>query len=113
MSEIDAIRTAILNGASAAEIEALPLPSTVRGALVKADEVEMFAGLESADKDPRKSTHVEQFPLPELAPDEAFVAVMASAINFNTVWTSIFEPLPTFGFLKRLARESGWGGAHH
>ena len=31
---------------------------------------------------------------------------MASAINFNTVWTSIFEPLPTFGFLKRLgARE--------
>ena len=31
---------------------------------------------------------------------------MASAINFNTVWTSIFEPLPTFGFLKRLGRES-------
>jgi crotonyl-CoA reductase len=26
---------------------------------------------------------------------------MASAINYNTVWTSIFEPVPTFGFLKR------------
>ena len=38
--------------------------------------------------------HVEEFPLPELAPDEAYVAVMASSINFNTVWTSIFEPLP-------------------
>ena len=24
---------------------------------------------------------------------------MASSINFNTVWTSIFEPVPTFGFL--------------
>ena len=79
---------------------------------MKADEQEMFAGLESADKDPRKSIHVEEFPLPELAPDEAFVGVMASAINFNTVWTSIFEPLPTFGFLKRLGRESVWGKRH-
>ena len=105
-SEIEAIRTAIVTNASADELAALPLPTTARGALVKADEIEMFAGLTSEEKDPRKSTHVEQFPLPELAPDEAYVAVMASAINFNTVWTSIFEPLPTFGFLKRLARRA-------
>ena len=37
---------------------------------------------------------------------------MASSINFNTVWTSIFEPLPTFGFLKRLGKESVWGKRH-
>ena len=49
--------------------------------------------------------------MPELAPDEAYVAVMASSINFNTVWTSIFEPLPTFGFLDRLGRESSGGPA--
>ena len=41
----------------------------------------------SADKDPRKSLHVGEVPTPELAPDEAYVAVMASSINFNTVWT--------------------------
>jgi crotonyl-CoA reductase len=111
-TEIEAIREAILRGAPGEEIGALPLPKTVRGALVKAEEQEMFAGVESADKDPRKSIHVEQFPLPELAPDEAFVGVMASAINFNTVWTSIFEPLSTFGFLKRLGRESVWGKRH-
>ena len=111
-SEIAAIRDAILNGAPGEEIAALPIPASVRGALVKADEQEMFAGIESFDKDPRKSIHVEEFPLPELAPDEAFVGVMASAINFNTVWTSIFEPLPTFGFLKRLGRESVWGERH-
>src|SRR3954464_7079828 len=99
-TEIDLIRTAILEGAPSAELAALPLPAAARGALVRADEQEMFAGLESADKDPRKSIHVEDFPLPELAPDEAFVGVMASAINFNTVWTSIFQPPPTFGFLK-------------
>ena len=40
------------------------------------------------------------------------MAVMASSINFNTVWTSIFEPLPTFGFLDRLGQESGWGARH-
>ena len=72
----------------------------------------MFDGLESADKDPRQSLHVQEIALPELAPDEAVVAVMASSINFNTVWTSIFEPLPTFGFLTRLGRESYWGKRH-
>ena len=29
---------------------------------------------------------------------------MASAINYNTVWTSIFEPVSTFGFLERYGR---------
>jgi crotonyl-CoA reductase len=112
MTDVAAIRDAILGGASADDIAGLPIPSAVRGALVKADEQEMFEGIESDEKDPRKSTHVEEFPLPDLAPDEAYVAVMASAINFNTVWTSIFEPLPTFGFLKRLGRESVWGARH-
>jgi len=112
MSEIDAIRTAILDGVTGDDIGALPLPEAVRGALVKTEEQEMFAGLPSEEKDPRKSVHVEDFPLPELAPDEAYVAVMASAINFNTVWTSIFEPLSTFGFLQRLGRESVWGKRH-
>ena len=51
-------------------------------------------------------------PIPELAPDEVYVAVMASSINFNTVWTSIFEPLSTFGFLDRLGKESVWGRRH-
>jgi crotonyl-CoA reductase len=111
-TEIDAIRTAVVGDAPADELSALPLPSAFRAAVVRADEQEMFAGLPSEAKDPRKSTHIEDVPLPELAPDEAYVAVMASAINFNTVWTSIFEPLPTFGFLKRLAKESVWGARH-
>ena len=61
---------------------------------VRAEDQNMFDGMPSEQKDPRKSIRVEDFPLPELAPDEAIVAVMASSINFNTVWTSIFEPLP-------------------
>jgi crotonyl-CoA reductase len=103
---------AIAAGASGDEIAHLPLPGSYRAALVRAEDQAMFAGLSSADKDPRKSLRVEEVAVPELAPDEAYVAVMASAINFNTVWTSIFEPLPTFGFLERLGMESRWGARH-
>ncbi|HTT86930.1 MAG TPA: crotonyl-CoA carboxylase/reductase, partial [Acidimicrobiales bacterium] len=109
---MDDFRDAIVAGAGEEELLALPLPETYRAAFVRRDETEMFAGVDSADKDPRKSLHVAEVPVPELAPDEAYLAVMASAINFNTVWTSIFEPLPTFGFLDRLAKESGWGARH-
>ena len=48
------------------------------------DEVGTSEGLESAEKDPRKSVHVEDVALPELAPDEAYVAVMASSCWFAT-----------------------------
>ena len=79
---------------------------------VHADEVDMFEGLESRDKDPRRSLHLDDVPTPELGPGEALVAVMASAINYNTVWTSIFEPMPTFKFLKRYGRLSPLAKRH-
>src|SRR5690606_16973652 len=79
---------------------------------VHRDDAAMFEGMESTDKDPRQSLRVGEVATPALAPDEVYVAVMASSINFNTVWTSIFEPLPTFGFLDRLGRESEWGARH-
>ena len=106
------ILSAALAGAPGEELAALPLPDTYRAAVVRRSETEMFAGIESAQKDPRASLHVVEVPLPALAPDEAYVAVMASSINFNTVWTSIFEPLPTFGFLDRLGQEGVWGRRH-
>ncbi|MFM2437556.1 MAG: hypothetical protein RLZ55_367, partial [Actinomycetota bacterium] len=51
-----------------------------------------------------KSLHLDDVPVPDLAPGEALVAVMASAINYNTVWSSIFEPVSTFGFLERYGK---------
>ncbi len=112
VTEMTPFLEAIQSGATGEELAALPLPGSYRGALVRKDEAGMFEGIPSDEKDPRKSLHVEDVAVPELAPDEAYVAVMASAINFNTVWTSIFEPLPTFGFLARLGKESRWGARH-
>ncbi len=106
------ILQAAVDGADGDALAAMPMPESCRAAFVRRDEVGMFEGLGSSDKDPRKSLHVDDVPVPQLAPDEAYVAVMASAVNFNTVWTAIFEPLPTFGFLDRLAKESIWGARH-
>jgi crotonyl-CoA reductase len=109
---MDEILQAVIDGAPAETLARLPLPESYRAAFVRRDEAAMFDGMESSAKDPRKSLHIGDVALPELAPDEAYVAVMASAINFNTVWTSIFEPLSTFGFLDRLGKESRWGARH-
>jgi crotonyl-CoA reductase len=106
------ILDAIQSGASGDDIANLSIPESTRAAHVLRSEADMWEGVESWDKDPRKSLHVGELPLPELAPDEVVIAVMASSINFNTVWTSIFEPLPTFGFLDRLGKESVWGARH-
>ncbi|MGZ4536715.1 MAG: crotonyl-CoA carboxylase/reductase [Nocardioidaceae bacterium] len=107
------ILDAILAGdTSGEEFAALELPESYRAVTVHKDETDMFDGLEAGDKDPRKSLHVEDVPLPELGPGEAYVAVMASAINYNTVWTSIFEPLSTFGFLERYGRTSPLAKRH-
>ena len=92
---------------------ALAVPESTRAVTVHADEVDMFEGVASADKDPRKSLHIEDVPIPEPGPNEALVATMASSINFNTVWSSIFEPLPTFKFLERHAKRSPWDARHN
>ena len=109
---MDQILAAIMNGASAEEFAALPIPATFRAAHVRKDEQDMWKGVPSEQKDPRKSIHVGEVPVPELAPDEAIIAVMASSINFNTVWSSIFEPISTFSALARLGRESAWAKRH-
>ncbi|MYQ85961.1 crotonyl-CoA carboxylase/reductase, partial [Streptomyces sp. SID4936] len=89
-----------------ADFAALSIPESYRAVTVHKDETEMFHGLATRDKDPRKSLHLDEVPVPELGPGEALVAVMASSVNYNSVWTSIFEPMSTFGFLERYGKLS-------
>jgi crotonyl-CoA reductase len=102
---VNEIRDAILADQLDA-VGGLAVPESYRAVLVRRDEQDMFAGLPTKEKDPRKSLHVESVPTPALGPGEAIVAVMASSVNYNTVWTSIFEPVSTFGFLQRYGRLS-------
>jgi crotonyl-CoA reductase len=110
---VQQIRDAILAGDTPGEeFAALEVPESYRAVTVHKDEADYFDGLASKDKDPRKTLHVDDVPVPELGPGEALVAVMASAINYNTVWTSIFEPVSTFGFLERYGRLSPLAKRH-
>ena len=98
--------------ASPADFAALTVPESYRAVTLHKDEERMFAGLDSRDKDPRKSLHLDEIAVPELGPGEALVAVMASAVNYNTVWSSIFEPVSTFSFLERYGKLSPESARH-
>jgi crotonyl-CoA reductase len=99
-----------LEGATREQLAAMPVPPSYRAAFVSVDDENMFG--DEADRDVRRSIKVDEVPMPELAPDEVLVAVMASAINYNTVWSARFEPVPTFRFLERLGRQGGWNARH-
>jgi crotonyl-CoA reductase len=107
---MDSLTEAVLAGSDHERLAAEPLPQTYRAAYVKATDIGMFDG--SADKDVRRSLHVGEVPMPELAPDEVLIAVMASSINYNTVWSAMFDPVPTFYFLQRYARQGGYAARH-
>ncbi|HEU5474638.1 MAG TPA: crotonyl-CoA carboxylase/reductase [Actinophytocola sp.] len=107
---MDPLSEAVLLGAPAEELAALPVPAEYLAAHTHVEDVDMF--LDVADKDVRKSLHVGMVPMPELAPDEVLVAVMASSINYNTVWSGTFEPLPTFDFLKAYGKRGRWEARH-
>ncbi|MDV9168532.1 alcohol dehydrogenase catalytic domain-containing protein, partial [Streptomyces sp. W16] len=100
------VNAVLSSGTTAEDFAALRLPETCRAVVIRKDETGLFEGIASADKDPRKSIHLDDVPVPELGVGEALVAVMASSINYNTVWSSIFEPLSTFGFLERYGKLS-------
>jgi len=103
---------AIENRSGREVFESLEIPSTYRAVTVHKSDVGMFEGMKFQDKDPRISMHIDEVPVPELVAGEALIAVMASSINYNTVWTSIFEPVSTFGFLEKYAKANPNGQRH-
>lgn len=107
---MDSLAEAVLDGAAPEQLERAPLPDDYLAVHTRAEDVDMFRG--TADKDVRASLRTGRVPMPELAPDEVVVAVMASSINYNTVWSATFEPVPTFAFLDRLGRKGGWDARH-
>ncbi|MFJ5778859.1 crotonyl-CoA carboxylase/reductase [Streptomyces sp. NPDC093094] len=106
----DPLAEAVVAGATAAELAELPVPAEYRAAHLRVEDVGMFTGVD--DKDVRKSIQVGPVPMPELAPDEVLVAVFASSINYNTVWSAMFSPVPTFSFLRQFGRQGGWAARH-
>ncbi len=113
MQSMQHIIDAINSGeGTSADFAALEVPEAYTGALLRQEDETMFEGVPTRDRDPRKSLRIEDVPVPEVGPGEALVAVMASSINYNTVWSAIFEPVSTFGFLRRYGRTSPLAKRH-
>ncbi|WP_327145315.1 crotonyl-CoA carboxylase/reductase [Nocardia sp. NBC_01327] len=107
---MDELSEAVVSGASPEVLDRIPVPSEYTAAHLRVEDVNMFSDV--MDKDVRKSIHIGQVPMPELAPDEVLIAVMASAMNYNTVWSATFEPMPTFNFLRYYGKQGGWAARH-
>ncbi len=107
---MDSLTEALLSGAPGEVLAREKLPDHFDAAHLRAEDVGMFEGAQ--DKDVRQSIRVGPVAMPELAPDEVLVAVMAGAINYNTVWSATFEPVPTFRFLERYGRQGGYAARH-
>ncbi|MFJ4656781.1 crotonyl-CoA carboxylase/reductase [Nocardia sp. NPDC088792] len=101
---------AIIRGAGPDELARTPIPDEFLAAHLRKEDVGMFG--DEPDKDVRRSLRVGRIPMPELAPDEVLLAVQASSINYNTVWSATFEPISTFDALKRTAKAGGDAAKH-
>lgn len=97
-------------GGEVEEILARGVPSTYKAAYVEKEDAARL--WDKPDRDVRETLKVGEVPMPELAPEEVLVAVMASALNYNTVWSARFEPIPGFVFLSQLAQLGGWNERH-
>lgn len=102
---------ALSREADAQELAGCRLPSSYTAAHLSREDENIFEG--ERDKDVRRSIRVGEVPMPELAPDELLIGVMASAINYNTVWSATFEPISTFRFLERMAYLGAWEARHN
>jgi len=109
---MEAIHDAIHDDAPAEELAALPLPETMRACVIRKEEEHVFDGVPEEEQDPSRTLHLDEVPIPPLGPGEALIAPMASALNYNTVWSARFAPVSTFRFLERFGRTSDLGARH-
>lgn len=108
--QLPELSAAVAAGASPEELLGCPTPEATLAVCLRREDEERFVS--EPDVDVRDSLHIEEVPLPALEPDEVLVAVMAAGLNYNTVWSAMFKPMSTFGFLDRLGKE-GRAGARH
>jgi crotonyl-CoA reductase len=98
--------------AAPADLAALGVPHSYRAAVLHKADAGLFDGVPLRERRPADSLHVEEVPTPEPGPGEVLVAVMASAVNYNTVWSALFTPVSTFASLERYGRLGGLAARH-
>ncbi len=98
--------------ANGEDIAAVELPEFHRAAVLLRSERAMFEGIPLRERDAAKSIQVRDVPTPTPEAGEVLVAVLASAVNYNTVWSALASPVSTFALLERYGREGGPAARH-
>ena len=101
------ILDAILADAPAEEFANLTLPESYRAVTVHKDEVDMFEGIASKDKDPRKSLHLDEVALrAPSAPNRSAAPVCGVRVAPRSAVTDRSTPSapPSCGRPSRFAR---------
>ena len=109
MEDVPELARIAVNGGTAAQLQAAPVPSHYLAAYLSRDDHVPENGVAP---DVRDTIRVGMVPMPRLAPDEVLVAVMASGINYNTVWSALGQPVSTFRFLSQFATKGQWAARH-
>ncbi|MGM1059001.1 crotonyl-CoA carboxylase/reductase [Saccharothrix sp. Mg75] len=107
---MDPLTRAVLDDAGPDDLAAAPVPADYLAAHLRESDAGIF--VDAPDRDVRRTVRVGRVPMPELAPDEVLVAVMAASINYNTVWQSTFSPVSPFDMMRKLARGGGYLARH-
>jgi crotonyl-CoA reductase len=106
----DPLSDAVLAQVQPEELAHCPVPDSFLATCLHREDEDLFAADEECDV--RRTIHLDEVPVPRLAPDEVLVAVMASAVNYNTVWSATFKPMSTFRFLDRYGKTGDEGARH-
>ncbi len=71
---------------------------------------QMYAQVIRRDRfgEPKKAFSVERVPVPEIAPDEVLIYVMAAGINYNNVWAALGVPIDVISFHEKDGDPSGF-----
>ena len=96
----------MLSGAAPGELAKIALPKEYPASYLRVEDIEMFAGMDRTRTCANRCASA-WCRCRSWRRTRCVVAVMASSINYNTVWSAMFEPIPTFGFLERFGRTGG------
>lgn len=88
---------------SADDYANLPVPASMSALTLQAEDEERAQLIDPMQRKPSQFVHYGQVPTPIPGVGEVLVAVMAAGINYNNVWSSVFQPGSPFLYLRQFA----------
>ncbi len=103
----------LLDDATAADIQALPMPATMKAIVLRREDERRLRALPPEERQHATTLHLADVPVPEPEAGEVLVAVMAASLNYNTLWSARHEPMSPFRYLSQFAQLEAGNAKHN